>query len=316
MKSIFSVFICLLYSFTALAQDNLERGKNYYNMQCYQEALPLLQTAAKEGFGEACYLLGQMYYNGKGTAQNHNIAFRMYQRGIEYGYNRGEAELGLMYEQGQGCAADTVKAFSLYREAHAKGDLIGSYRLAICYWNGEGVTRDRVEAFKILKMLYECKDFIQNYLWAYYWTCSLLGNCYEYGWGTNIDITTAVQFYNRSNKPQALYHAALLIDQHKLGHISGINEGKAGLIVSAINGGVEDAKAYFLLSLWLPKGGPIGGNDSNRFEYLLKAAEMGYGPAQKMCGDWYKTGKGTAVNLVKAREWYAKAKANGEEITE
>ena len=316
-KLIFAIF-CLLCGLSASAQDNLERGRNYYEMQCYQEALPLLQAAAKEGFGEACYLLGQMYYYGRGIEKNAPIALRMYHRGIEYGYDRGEGELGLMYKRGEGCAADSVKAFSLYREGHAKGDPIASYRLAICYWNGEGTEKNRAEAFKILKPLYESQDFRRNYDWAYEYTCSLLGVCYENGWGTDVNISTAVRLYYRSDKPGALYHAALLMDKYKLGPIKGVDEGsKGGLLWLAIHkGGLEDAQAYYLLAQWLPTGGPLGGDDSSRLKYLQKAAEMGYGPAQKMCGDWYKSGRGTAVNLVKAREWYAKAKANGEEVPE
>lgn len=67
------------------AQEYLVRGKRYYENRNYAAALPQLQDAAKEGYGEACYLLGRMYDFGLGVEQNYPIALCKFQRGLEYG---------------------------------------------------------------------------------------------------------------------------------------------------------------------------------------------------------------------------------------
>ena len=77
MKKTILCLLCLLWGMAAGAQENLVRGKRYYENRNYAAALPLLQDAAKEGYGEACYLLGRMYDFGLGVEQNYPIALRM-----------------------------------------------------------------------------------------------------------------------------------------------------------------------------------------------------------------------------------------------
>lgn len=281
----------------------------------YKNALPLLQSAAKEGYGEACYYLGDMYENGLGVTANLEIARRMYEKAIEFGYGKGYAELGRMYENGNGgCAKDMSKAFSLYKQGHEKGDWFSGYLLALCYVYGKGADQDFAKAFTLCNSLLNEKPG-QNLTWAYEWVSYYMGHFYDFGLGTAKDVKKALTYYNRSNKPDALYRAALLMDENGMGTFGG--ESKSGFLWRAVEKyGLKDARAYYLLSQWLPSTGPLATSDSIRFNYLLKSAEMGYVPAYKLCGEWYEKGKGTAVNLIKAREWYAKAKANGETVPE
>ena len=109
-KILLSVVLCMAAYFTAQAQSQLEQGKrlyqeawNYcYNIipqqwqtdhasKLYRQALPYLQAAAKEGYGEACYLLGNMYSKELGVKKDYAIAKRMYELSIEYGHDRGTA---------------------------------------------------------------------------------------------------------------------------------------------------------------------------------------------------------------------------------
>lgn len=148
----------------------------------------------------------------------------------------------------------------------AKDAVLGKYLLARCYFYGEGTAQDMNKAYTLLCDLNGNRNADK---WILHNVYSLLGHCYEFGWGTEAKPWQAIQNYEKTEHPGWLYRAASLMDaQNKV------------------------------------------------FDSLCRSAEMGYGPAQKLLGDWYKEGKGTPVNLVKSREWYAKAKANGEEVPE
>lgn len=330
MKRFLMIAICLLCGQIAAAQGALEQGRQYYAWNDYKRALPYLQSAAKEGYGEACYLLGEMYYYGLGTETNHTIAARMYGRSTEFGYDKGEAELGRMYENGEGVGKDSVKAFELYRISAEKDIELGKYLLARSYFYAIGTECDYDAAYKILCSLNSPKTtdwIVQN-------VNILLGCCYKYGWGTSPDVWNAICCFEKSQNADYLYRAAILMDENGMGlygndRSSGVDykRNKLFFLEKAIDAGVNDAEAYFKFAVWAEQEQYIKSRTSDPvrrgvysfqkierskvFECLERSAEMNYGPAQKLLGDWYEQGKETPVNLVKAREWHAKAKANG-----
>lgn len=309
MKKLILLTICLLCGLSALCQNRLEQGKQYYQWRDYGRALPLLQQAAKEGYGEACYLLGNMYYYGYGTEKNYSIAMRMYQRGLEFGYNYGNAELGRMYENGEGCTQDLEKAFSFYSKSKSVGDKLGMYLLALCYVDGTGTDRDFEQAYALFSSLYKDSYFKSEYKWAYQWTCSYLGQLHEIGLGTDVDLDKAIEYYINSEKPDRLYRASQLAKLYSLKE-----HDWQYLLRSAVWKGIDDGKAlYEFVQLELKKWN--GKISDTTFDYLVKAAET-YPPALKLLGDCYRLGHGTAVNMVKAREYYDRAEANREAIAE
>lgn len=309
---------CLICVSAATAQNNLERGRDLFNWGSYREALPFLQSAAKEGYGEACYLLGKIYHYGWGISKDASIAHKMYQRGIEYGYNRGEAELGLLYEDGVGCAVDQNKALEFYKKSAEKGDVRGKYLLALCYYYGKGTDVDYTKSFPLFKdCVKEDGDKLPDN-WAK-WAKILLGESYQFGRGTAKNLYTAVSWYKRSDDGDYLYRAALLMDMYNI-VTRGMDNGKDNYLwLALVKKNVKDnGLGYYLLSQWLPEGGPLGVGKGyeERFSYLLKAAERGYAPAQKMVGDCYKSGKGVPVNLLQSKAWYEKAEKQGYDIAD
>ncbi len=305
MKKLVLLTICLLYGFSALCQSQLERGKQYYQWQEYTRALPLLQQAAKEGYGEACYLLGNMYYSGSGTEKNYTIAMRMYQRGLEFGYNLGNVELGVMYENGDGCTADPKKAFDYYCKSKEAGDKLGIYQVARCHLFGIGTEENREQAYTLFSSLYKDYKFKNQYKWAHQFTCVYLGICHQNGWGTEIDLNKTVECFKNSEKPDYLFQASRLIKLY------GLSGDWKQLLNSAVRNGCRDGLAlYEYAKMELAQRGTIYEETLN---YLVEAAET-YPPALKLLGDCYRLGYGTAINLVKAREWYDKAEAKKEEI--
>lgn len=307
MKRFVLSVVCLLCCLSGLCQQRLEQGKQYYKWGDYAHALPLLQQAAKEGYGEACYLLGNMYYDGNGAEQDYAMAMRMYQRGLEFGYNQGNAELGRMYEDGDGCEKDLRKAFSYYSKSNANGEKLGMYLLGRCYMYAIGTEAEGEQAVALFTALYKDSGFKSEYEWAYRWTCYFLGLCYEIGFGAQRDLDQTVSYYIMSENPDALFHASRLVKLYSLW-----KKDWKSLLKSAVWKGNRDGQVlyeYVKLALAERKGAI----DAQTFGYLEQAAET-YPPALKLLGDCYRLGHGTSVNLIKAREYYDKAEANREAI--
>lgn len=327
MKRIFLLVCVLVGCMTVKAQSSLNKGKSYYEMaeenrdaDYYRIALTNLQAAAKEGYGEACFLLGQMYRYGKGTEQNYPIAARMYQRAIEFGYQHGKAQLGQMYELGYGVPKDQAKALKLYRESVEEGDLWGKTLLGDCYHYGLlGCEQDYEKSFALYSEAAE----------KYYYAMQMVGACYEAGRGVAQDYKQAFDYYTNSRQPEALFLAAL-IKHDKIRPKYKYHESYAyQTMLDAIKAGCRKPEAYYYAALWQDDYRKYVTHASTQYmdynpefsstapiSLLTIAAEAGFGPAQKLLGDWYREGLYTAVNLPKAKAWYAKAKANGEEVPE
>lgn len=316
---IFSLVFIL--SAHTLWADNLTQGKEYYKWKQYSKAVPYLQSSAKEGYGEACYLLGNMYLFGLGVTENHEIAMRMYQRGIEYGYHKGEAEIGLMYETGKGVGKDLSKAVSYYKKSAAKGISNGYYFLGLA-------TIDKFDPSLSIDSIFfyfnnikqeDSDDPLMFSNW-YGWVDYYLAQCYEFGIGIRPDIKEAINRYDRgyhsgTKKTSHLYHAAQLAILNDNMFTNGMSA--TDRLVLAITKGYDDPKAYYQLSSRILQ---YNDNKSDAFTYLEKAAKAGYGPAQRTIAQWYKDGINIPANKLKSEEyckladtWYAE---HGDEYAE
>lgn len=285
----------------AVAADNLSQGKRYFESGQYRTALPYLQSAAKEGYGEACYLLGRMYCKGLGTEKNYEVARRMFERGLEYGCPYGEAQLGEMYENGLGVQKDMAKAVGYYRKSAGRGLADGQYMMAMCYWDGKGVKQRRDSTFSLLrKVMNNDGQFTYSYMRGRY----ILGECYEYGYGTEVNIEKAIECYyerwgynGRVSDPEYIYRAAVLARYNGLDYWD-------DYIKLAIEHGCSSPEILYKRYQWLC------GEDVTEwdcFSYLEKAVEAGYGPALREMAEHYEEGSGVPVNYAKAKEYAARA---------
>lgn len=318
MKRIAIIILSILMPFLCDAQKPFERGKTLYMDGWYDEALPLLQTSAKEGYGEACYFLGNMYFYGWGVNVDYDIALRMYNRAAEYGYSDVEAELGMMSAYGFGCEKDLQKAEKLLKVSSEKGNLKGMYFLAVFY-KDYGDAQAKKESFKLFKFLIQDKIFsyYQGYyfrLYSYYYNKALvaLAEYYEEGIACPKDLNLAMFFFDKAGDARGdsflasngiyPYKAAMLKDRYNT-YIPALYRGN---LWSAVYKGYHNPFAYYYLSQtrkW--------NSDDDYIDYLSRAAEGGIAKAQKILSDYYKEGKYVPVNLIKSKEWNAKAEANG-----
>ncbi len=327
LKLIFVVLSTLCCA-GAFAQVNLETGRRYYNYESYSSALPYLQAAAKEGYGEACYLLGRMYYYGMGTEKNLTISERMFRRGLEFGYDKGEIELGDLYFYSY---EDYPKALEMYKLAYDNKRTGAVPRIAMYSFYSDlaesiGGKPDEAKAFELIGSSFDeaawSNDRNVLYLAAMY--CVFL---HENGkvLDRNKDaVKVACELLYKGRK---YYEAACLMRKYNIAVLWCSYMRSQKLFVYTV---VKDASRYDYPASELGEMFYIYGmfaHEHNDIDYQMnwgysiigameKSASYGYVPAMKMLGDWYSGGIHTARNLLKAREWYAKAKAGGADVPE
>ena len=114
-----------------------------------------------------------MYEKGLGTTANYEIARRMYQRAIEYGYGKGEAELGDLYFYGLGTTQDYKKAYEIYVKGEQRGVPETTCRIAMFYYynnlvHAVGLEFNEKEAFHLIASKFDeatqCDDSNVLYL--------------------------------------------------------------------------------------------------------------------------------------------------------
>jgi hypothetical protein len=86
----------------------------------YATALAIVRPLAAHGDLLAQYLLGAMYDNGKGLAENHPLALQWYQRSAAGGFSMSMRNLGTMYRNGEATGRPNyVQAYRWYALALA-----------------------------------------------------------------------------------------------------------------------------------------------------------------------------------------------------
>ncbi len=142
-KILFSVFCLVLAAqYNLYAQDNLALGKDYYKQgwntpwvdSYFPQAVTHLEMATEEGFGEAAYLLGNIYSKGCGMEVDYLKAAEYYEKAVRLGYDYGEVELGSIVLHRIDDEKLHEQAFEMFRSAALKGQKKGYWYMALCYW--------------------------------------------------------------------------------------------------------------------------------------------------------------------------------------
>lgn len=150
MKKIFSMLI-LMISCSALAGD-LEDAEAAFNKNDYKTALAKFKSAADGGNAFAQFMVGALYQEGKGTAQNYKEAARWYGLGAAQGDAAAMVNLGALYSQGLGVAQDYTIAMRWVRAAAEQGHPLGQFKLGASYVMGKGSLENFVLAHMWLNL--------------------------------------------------------------------------------------------------------------------------------------------------------------------
>lgn len=103
----------------------------------------LVQRYAKLGNVEAENLLGMMYLEGTGVAQDSAMGIAYLEKSSAHGSPNAPFNLGVRYHMGKnGLKKDPVKAFELYQVAADRGLDRAQYNVCIMLMSGEAGTKD------------------------------------------------------------------------------------------------------------------------------------------------------------------------------
>ncbi|TLS69103.1 SEL1-like repeat protein [Mariprofundus erugo] len=100
---------------------------------------------ALAGDSYARYLLGLMYYEGRGIAKDEMLAANMFMLSAKQGLTEAQHAIGLMYYQGSGLPQDTGKAMQWLEKAARHGHADAAYCLGQLYAAGES-RKDKLAA--------------------------------------------------------------------------------------------------------------------------------------------------------------------------
>ena len=133
--------LCLTL-FAGTAQADLRAGAAAYTGGDYAAALSELRPLATQGDVVAQFIVGMMYNEGEGLAQDYSEAARWYSLAAAKGYAPAQNNLGSLYRDGHGMPQNYSEAGAwLYRSA-ADSYGVAGYNLADMYLKGQGVAQD------------------------------------------------------------------------------------------------------------------------------------------------------------------------------
>ena len=90
--------------------------------QDFKEATKWYRTAAEQGFHEAQYNLGVMYFQGRGTPSDFREALKWYRRAATQGDAKAQYNLGFMYANGVGVPKDLSRGHMWWDLASKNGE--------------------------------------------------------------------------------------------------------------------------------------------------------------------------------------------------
>lgn len=192
-------------SFAGMTLEQIgNKGRELFDMQRFDEALPYIYEAAQRGHTDAEFLMGYLSYNGKAVEQNFEHALYWYRKAIEQGSVSAMNNIGLLYEKGQGVRQDYTEAVKWYRKAADNGSSVGQCNLGWYYEMGYGVAKDWSQAAYWYR-----KSAEQGLPRGEY----CIGWCYYNGKGVDMDKKEAYRWLKKA-ADHGFQQAKTFIDEH------------------------------------------------------------------------------------------------------
>jgi len=170
IKAAFVVLAITVTSAVSVTAGPLEDWLAAAKQGNYAAALQILRPLAEQGDANAQAILGLMYANGRGVAQDYTEAVKWYRKAANQGFSEEKFNLGFMYYNGDGVPQNLAEAAKWYGKAHdqmeaeaeeqiqllrtaaEKGDAEVQFELGQKYLTGDGVPPDFDEAEKWFRM--------------------------------------------------------------------------------------------------------------------------------------------------------------------
>lgn len=311
-------------------KEKLNNVITLFDQKNYTDALEILQPIAQQGNAHAQFLLGVFYEHGYAVDKDEKIAFQWYYKSASQRFPQAQHNLAVMYSDGKFVKKNEREAFNWLWKAANQGFSISQLGLATAYANGKGVKKDFAKAMEwgkkaadqnlssaqlFLGKLYSSVEGGGKYAEAVkcYQEAIKQGNseamialamCYRSGVGVPQSEKIARQWYqeaissgNEESRKTAQSHLRYMDEKKKETNT---------LHAAAAKG---DARAQKYLANHYYNNDQI----SIAVQWYERAGHGGDVEAQYLAGRCYQEGSGIPRNTAKARYWYSKAAANGDQ---
>lgn len=295
---------------SVVAQRDL--GLILLNSKKSREAVDWFRLGAENGDLTSTYYYGKMLLDGLGLTANAKDGANYLLKAAEAGFPQAQYYVGNCYMGGTGLTKNSDQAVLWYRKAAGQGVLNAQWALAQCYRRGEGTPI--------------------NYDQAMYWYAEAASKGYTKAFKHLItDSIPESPFVNylRGMKSYINKDFDTALKDFKIVEKAKIVDGKvmeAAIFANAnyakynIKKGIKfmsdaaksNAQAMYLLAALYEAGKGVEKDMNLAVDYMTKAADSGYGPAECALGDMYYEGRGASQDYTLAAQWYNKAKEQGQ----
>ena len=154
------------------------------------EAAKWFRQAAENDYAPAMTALGFMYREGRGLAQNDQLAVEWFRKAIEKGEAQAMQQLGLMHRWGRGVPQDDHAALRLFHKSLELGFAQGANALGDMHRDGHGgLAKNDIEAVRYYRLSAEAENPRAM--------CNL-GNMLMHGRGVGRDAAEAERWLRRA----------------------------------------------------------------------------------------------------------------------
>ena len=331
------------------------KGEAAHNAKNYAEAYDCFLKAAIEGNAYAQCMLGYYYDNGYGVSVDKTAAAQWYLEAAKNGHSYAQNRIGEYYKHGLAGFKNKKEAVKCFKKEAAQG-YKGSYsHLGRAYEFGNGVGKSYEEAAKWYKKAAEdgkeasknSLEEVQRYIAAFpkykagceAWKVknytkaislfnevfllpeakAMLGQCYQFGLGTDKDLHKAFDCYEsaaRCEIPEAQYHLACFYFNGT--YVDKNYERALHWFWEAVKHNIKASSPY--LGYLYEHGLGIDKNLKKAYHWYKKGANAGFEYCKKaldrleVCAeDYYQNGmvQEDDGNFEEAEPWYRKAAEMG-----
>lgn len=117
-------------------------GMEAYEAKHYTKALSCFKQAAGQGYAEAQFKYGHMYYNGEGIEKNDAEAMNWFLKAARQDHAWAQFFCGLMLTYGKAAPRDRYGEMDWYLKAARQGLPRAQYECGARYYHGQGVNKD------------------------------------------------------------------------------------------------------------------------------------------------------------------------------
>lgn len=274
-----------------------------------------IRIKAEKDDPELHFALAESHYFGLGTQKDPKAAVVSYIKAAEGGHAEARFRLGA-HSANQG---DVKAAVDHYGRAAQKGHARAQFNLALCFEQGNGVEKDVEKAIEWyikaiqngypISKLQEITSLKALQTHGLVGALFALGQCHEFGYGTDKDIEQAKECYRNAAqkgfKQARLYLAALLL---KSASVEEQQEGFECFLELANEG---DAEAQYRVAMCYLHAQGTGLSEYNAAEWLKLAARKDHIQAQLQLAVCHEKGLGTWDDPASAFNCYKKAAQAG-----